>query len=165
MKFTKPNSKSATEGLTMVAGAVGGAMASKGVMSLIPTTQVANTNMYRGALIALSALGLVAVNGTDTAATATKGAFLGMATAQTLQLITDVIPATTTANLKASTTASGKLAASALGLKCPCQDAANQLGKPNHRRRALRSPEFDVTPFYQPQYAIASSNDPFAAVA
>ncbi|RZL47076.1 MAG: hypothetical protein EOP00_13030 [Pedobacter sp.] len=144
----KPTQKSAIETASLIGGGVGGAMLSRGAFALVhddSTNPATGTNWTK---IGKRVAGIVAgaglamfVKADDALSNAAKGAGVGIALAQGLDLITDISASNSkTAVLATSTSKTDKFLAKSLGLSCPGD--VNFLARP--RRRALRMPEFQV---------------------
>lgn len=126
--FKKPTSKDVKVTAVTLIAATGGAMLSrvasdqlaKPAIDGAPTEAEANKKLVvKGVLAAAGALCLMAVKGDDTQSNALKGAFLGAALLNTLDVIQGFAKksAAVTAN-----TSTGKLMRSAFGLGCACSE-------------------------------------------
>lgn len=129
MKLEKLDGKAFESALPKAGGAIGGAMLSEGIVSVVgkvsatPTT--AELNKRKLVRVALAGLGIVAcavAQGKDSASAALQGAGLGVAAVNTMALVSDLVKnnATITQKLAADTTANRFLKGT-LGLGCPCE--------------------------------------------
>jgi|GEM_PF-2939824 len=176
MNFQKPSSKGLRSTAALVGGAVAGGAISRGVMGAIHKAPDAsateaekkknNTMGYvkRAGIAVVSAIGAAAVKGDDIASTAVKGALVGMAVVQTLEIIRDAASTnTSTAKLANSTKSADKFAARVLGLGCPGDNM--QLNGYKRRKASLRMPEtIDYPQYEEPTQvlSLASPENPFA---
>lgn len=145
----KPTQKSAIETASQFGGGVGGAMLSRGVLSVIhddatnPEKGLNKTKLFKQlGLAAAGAFGSAFINADDTVSHVFKGALQGMAVMQGIDAVTTYVASTNKATaLVAGTTKTDKFLAKSLGLSCP-GDAGYGMGRP--RRRALRMPELEI---------------------
>lgn len=133
MKFKKPSEQNVTSTAVMTGGAIVGGMVSKGAFGALhtPTTSTdaatvkkdQNTAlMKRGALILAGAAIAMCIDGNDAGANAVKGAGVGMAVAQGLEVIKTLAERNGVATASASTSKAKKFVANSLGLGCPCNE-------------------------------------------
>ncbi len=90
MKF-KLESKNTTKTAIFLGAALIGAMASDGVIGLLPTST--QGSLYKGGIAVATGAGAAAVQGSDTAATATKAGLLGASLKQVYNVVkTELAP-------------------------------------------------------------------------
>ena len=136
MNFKKPKTENLTGALVMGGAAVAGAAASNLLVAELTKKPSADSKkdetkrkLVKGGAVAVALIGLACVDGNDTAATAVRGALIGMAGAQGIALAREFT----------DTSKAGDTVKHALGLGCPCQE-----------REGLGEPEwFDYTPVYE----------------
>lgn len=152
MKFKKPSEQNVTSTAVMTGGAIVGGMVSKGAFGALHTpitsTDAAaikkdqNTAlMKRGALIIAGVALAMCVDGNDTGANAVKGAGVGMAVAQGLEVIKTIAERNGVANASAATSKTKKFVAHSLGLGCPCNEQP-QMGMGFAQIERTYSPRF-----------------------
>lgn len=133
MKFKKPSEQNVTSTAVMTGGAIIGGMVSKGAFGALHTptnskdaaTVKKDQNtalMKRGALIIAGTVLAMCVDGNDAGANAVKGAGVGMAVAQGLEVIKTLAERNGVATASASTSKAKKFVANSLGLGCPCNE-------------------------------------------
>ena len=131
MNFKKPKTENLTGALVMGGSAVAGAAASNLLVAELTKKPSADSKkdetkrkLVKGGAVAVALVGL--------AATAVRGALIGMAGAQGIALAREFT----------DTSKAGDTVKHALGLGCPCQE-----------REGLGEPEwFDYTPVYEDSY-------------
>jgi hypothetical protein len=152
MNFKKPSSNKLTDHASMFGGAVAGSMVSRGLISAMhkPTAgaDAALTKkedqmllIKRAGLIVVSGYAGAGIDGNDVMSTLIKGALIGVATMQTIDLVKDL--AAKDPKLSDTSTPAKKMVARSLGLGCGCSEATPvmDLGMGRPRRRSLRMPE------------------------
>lgn len=133
MKFKKPSEQNVTSTAVMTGGAIVGGMVSRGAFGALhsPTNAADDATkkkeentalMKRGALIIAGVALAMCVDGNDTGANAVKGAGVGMAVAQGLEVIKTLAERNGVANASAATSKTKKFVANSLGLGCPCNE-------------------------------------------
>ena len=139
MNFKKPKTENLTGALVMGGSAVAGAAASNLLVATLTEKKSGDEKkdrtkrqLVKGGAFAAALVGLACVDGNDTAATAVRGALIGMAGAQGISLAREFTEAGK----------AGKTVQNALGLACPCQER-NGLGEPEW---------FDYSPVYKDSY-------------
>ncbi len=139
MNFKKPKTENLTGALVMGGSAVAGAAASNLLVATLTEKKSGDEKkdrnkrqLVKGGAFAAALVGLACVDGNDTAATAVRGALIGMAGAQGISLAREFTEAGK----------AGKTVQNALGLACPCQER-NGLGEPEW---------FDYSPVYEDSY-------------
>lgn len=128
MNLKKVTGKDISIGAPMILGAGAGVMVTRGISGSITASKTGDVltddqkkkKMYVGlAALAIGAYGFMAVNGTDSASTALKGASLGASLNGLLDVAAYV---TEKSNVKPdANTATGRFYANALG--CPCDNS------------------------------------------
>jgi hypothetical protein len=154
MKLKTVSGKSLGAVAPLVLGGVGGAMLGRGLTAVIskPAGKTAtqaelDKKMYvQGAMAISGFVGYAAIDGSDTAAQAVKGAALGIAIDNTIAVVGTLVGKSTTVTTKlAADTTINRFAKASLGLACPGNDNYSYtpapLQRPRHRRRGMGNPE------------------------
>ena len=158
MKFGKLSKKKGIDFAALSAGAVGGAMASNGLVGVVVKSTDSKKKVLgiRGGVALAAGLAGTSLEGTDTLSTVVKGALIGVAVAQTLEVVKTL--AADSPSIKtgiAATTKAQKFVASAVGLGCACGSQPGALNrafrrKPVNRRMALNGVFNNENPAYAP---------------
>lgn len=158
MKLKTVSGKSLGAVAPLVLGGVGGAMLGRGLTAVIAkpagataTQAELDKKMYvQGAMAIGGFVGYAAIDGSDTAAQAVKGAALGIAIDNTIAVVGTLVGKSTTVTTKlAADTTINRFAKATLGLACPGNDnygyTPAPLQRPRNRRRGMGNP--NVAPF------------------
>ncbi|RDI07050.1 hypothetical protein [Flavobacterium sp. AG291] len=133
MKFKKPSEQKVKDTIALTGGVVAGGMVSKAAFGFLhePTTATDTASlkkdentalMKRGALVLAGAAGAMFLDGTDSLSTLAKGTFVGVAVAQSLEIIAVLAKRSGVESESTASTSGKKAVARALGLGCPCTE-------------------------------------------
>jgi len=145
MKFKQPKTYAPT--LSLIGGAIAGAMASRVGYSLLPETKESSTEtLYKGAIALATGAGAVFVDGNDIMANIVRGALIGASAEQTLSLVKQIAEDSKVEN---------KLVKQAVGLACPCQEItlANPYANQPGRVIPLKTNPDDFNPYQNSTYS------------
>lgn len=154
MKLKTVSGKSLGAVAPIVLGGVGGAMVGRGLTAVISkpagataTQAELDKKMYvQGAMAIGGFVGYAAIDGSDTAAQAVKGAALGIAIDNTISVVGTLVGKSSTVTTKlAADTTINRFAKASLGLACPGDNYGYTapLQRPRSRRRGMGNPNFE----------------------
>lgn len=156
MKLKTVSGKSLGAVAPIVLGGVGGAMVGRGLTAVITkpagataTQAELDKKMYVQGAMAIGGVVLyAAIDGSDTAAQAVKGAALGIAIDNTIAVVGTLVGKSQTVTTKlAADTTINRFAKASLGLACPGDNygyTPAPLQRPRNRRRGMGNPNLEM---------------------